>query len=258
MDVSLLLEPFERKNEKPLDYLVSDGGYARIFRRIACVGDSLSSGEFETVDEDGTIHYNDIYEHSWGQYLARMTGAKVYNFSRAGMSANVYCESFADNNGFWDPALASQAYIIALGVNDILNQCQELGSIDDICLEDWHRNKKTFAGYVGQIVQRYKILNPDAKFFFMTIPRSKDGEEREIQKGDHAALLYNMASFFSNSYVLDFNQYAPLYSGRFYDLFFLRSHMNPCGYLVTAKMVASYLDYIVRHNPDDFKMIGMV
>ena len=37
-------EAFERVDEKPLDYLVSDGGFSRIFRRLVCIGDSLSSG----------------------------------------------------------------------------------------------------------------------------------------------------------------------------------------------------------------------
>ena len=36
--------------EKPLDNLVSNGGFCGIFRTIGCVGDSLSSGEFETCD----------------------------------------------------------------------------------------------------------------------------------------------------------------------------------------------------------------
>ena len=32
------------ENEKPLDRIVTDGGFCGIFRRIACIGDSLSSG----------------------------------------------------------------------------------------------------------------------------------------------------------------------------------------------------------------------
>ena len=41
------------ENEKPLDKIVE--GYSRtsVFRKVAFVGDSLSSGEFETVDPDG-------------------------------------------------------------------------------------------------------------------------------------------------------------------------------------------------------------
>ena len=48
--------------EKPLENLV--GGYSNtaIFRKIAFIGDSLSSGEFETVDEKGTHNYHDLSE----------------------------------------------------------------------------------------------------------------------------------------------------------------------------------------------------
>lgn len=37
-----------KDGEKPLDNLVTGGGFASIFRTIAVVGDSLSSGEFES------------------------------------------------------------------------------------------------------------------------------------------------------------------------------------------------------------------
>lgn len=46
-----LKEIFCHKDEKPLDNIPSDGGYTAIFRTIACVGDSLSSGEFEAAKE---------------------------------------------------------------------------------------------------------------------------------------------------------------------------------------------------------------
>ena len=39
--------------DNPLAELLPDGGYTAIFRRIACVGDSLSSGAFETLAADG-------------------------------------------------------------------------------------------------------------------------------------------------------------------------------------------------------------
>jgi hypothetical protein len=34
--------------------------------------------------------------------------------------------------------------------------------------------------------------------------------------------------------------------------------MNPMGYILSAKMIASYIDYIIRHNPDDFKQVGFI
>lgn len=245
------------ENEKPLESLVTDGGFVGIFRTIACVGDSLSSGEFESIDDEGKKHYHDLYDYSWGQYIARMVGCKVYNFSKGGMTAQQYIESFADQRGFWDTELASQAYIIALGVNDLFNKHMPLGSIEDICLEDYTKNKKTFCGYYAAIIQRYKEIQPDAKFFFMTMPKSANEAQNKITE-EFLALLNKMTEIFSNSYVIDLYNYAPVYDASFREKFFLGGHMNACGYILTAKMVASYIDYIIRHNMEDFKQIGFV
>lgn len=100
-------------DEKPLDRLVDSYSNTSVFRKIAFVGDSLSSGEFETRDENGKAGYHDLYEYSWGQYIARKNGLLAYNFSRGGMTAKEYIETFAEQKGFWDKDKACQAYVIA-------------------------------------------------------------------------------------------------------------------------------------------------
>ena len=250
------------ENEKPLDKLVEDGGFCSIFRTIACVGDSLSSGEFESRDENGNPGYHDMFEYSWGQFMARTCGSKVYNFSRGGMSASEYMNGFAESMGFWNKDLAAQAYIFALGVNDLLNMNQELGTIDDI-KDNWQDNAKTFAGYYGAIIQRYKEIQPRAKFFLMTMPRGrKTREEDNPVNWDkceaHSALLYQMAEKFDNTYVLDIRKYGPVYDGDFYRWFYLYGHLNPMGYKLTAKMVMSYIDYIIRHDMENFYRVGYI
>ena len=44
------------EKEKPLDKIADDGGFCAIFRSI---GDSLSSGEFQTKDAEGN-NFNDF------------------------------------------------------------------------------------------------------------------------------------------------------------------------------------------------------
>lgn len=243
--------------EKPLDRLVPDGGYCGIFRRIGCVGDSLSSGEFESMDENGNRGYHDMFEYSWGQYIARMTGSKVYNFSQGGMTAEQYCESFADHWGFFNNDKLCQAYIIALGVNEIY-QKKLLGSISDIDINDYNNNQKTFAGYYAKIIQRLKQNQPKAKFFLMTPPRTNKDEDTEKEYENLSEIIRSMAKLFDYTYILDFRKYAPVYDQKFKDAFYLGGHMNPMGYMLTAKMTASYIDYIVRHNMDDFKQVGFI
>ncbi len=251
MDWETYLYP---ENEKPLDRLVD--GYSRtsIFRTIGFIGDSLSSGEFETLDPEGVKRYHDRYEYSWGQFIARKNGLKAYNFSRGGMSANWFMESYADENGYWDEEKACQAYVIAMGVNDIYNQHQEIGTVADI--EADRKDRPTFVGFYGDIVKRYKAISPDAKFFFVTFPRTERADSEETQGMIRA--LYDMADYFDNAYVIDLFQYGPTYDEKFKEHFYLYTHLNPSGYLLTAQLVDSYIDYIIRHNPDDFKNVGLI
>ncbi|MBQ8404779.1 MAG: SGNH/GDSL hydrolase family protein [Clostridia bacterium] len=258
MDINSFINEIDNAEEKPLERIIEDGGFCGILRTIGCVGDSLSSGEFETMDKDGKRHYHDFYEYSWGQFLARTTGTKVYNFSRGGMSAKQYMETFADEKDFWNPEYKCKAYIIALGVNDLLNARQPVGSLDDICADDYTKNAPTFAGYYAMIIQRLKKISPDAKFFFMTMPEENNRPELQVLKDAHARLMYDFAEYFNNSYVIDLKKYGPVYDEAFKEKFYLHGHMNPAGYALTAKMVVSYIDYIIRHNFKDFSEIGLV
>jgi len=247
----------DNQEEKPLDRLVS--GYSRtsVFRRIAFIGDSLSSGEFETINANGNKRYHDLYEYSWGQYIARKNGLTAYNFSCGGLTAKAYLEGFAAGRDLWNKDKACQAYVIAFGVNDLMNARMELGSTDDIDLLDYRNNKKTFAGYYGAIVSRYKEISPDAKFFFVTLPNDKIHGGGDVIPGA-VRLLYDLAELFDNAYVIDLYKYGPEYNESFKKRFYLYGHLNPDGYIFTAELIDSYIDYIVRHNPDDFKNAGFI
>ena len=146
-------------NEKPLDRLVEGYSNTAMFRKIAFVGDSLSSGEFETHVAGENVGYHDMFEHSWGQYIARRNGSVAYNFSCGGMSTKGF-DAFAARNGMWNPEKAAQAYVIALGVNDIYNGAvEEFGTIDDVDTENYRNNALTFMGYYGQIISKFKEIN---------------------------------------------------------------------------------------------------
>ena len=253
MDLSYLFN----ENEKPLDTLLRDGGFCGIFRTIACIGDSLSSGEFEQVKQDGSKVYADMFEHSWGQHIARAIGSKVYNFSRGGMTAEEYMKTFAEANNFWDKEKASDAYIIALGINDLFGQKKTMGSMENIT-DDYMNPEDSFIGYYASIIQRIqKEIQPNAKFFLITMLRTGD-EQYDAIVNAHAEALYKMAEIFPNCYVIDFCKYGPLDNGIFREKFYMIGHLTPAGYLLTAKMVMTYIDYIIRHNIKDFDMVGFI
>ena len=257
MDLKELLRP---EGEQPLDRIVRDGGFCPILRRIACVGDSLSSGEHEFY-VDGKRTWEDMFDYSWGKFLARDCGNTVFNFSKGGMTAKRYMQTFADEAGCWDRDKWAQAYILALGVNDcsqVMEGKYALGEIGDIHPDAPEENAQTFAGWYGQILSRYREIEPRAKFFLMTMPSHHESDERGVLYDRHQALMYEIAALFGNAYVLDFRKYAPNYDDAFKRDFYLCGHLNAAGYRLTAWMVESYIDYIIRHNPADFREIGLV
>ena len=239
--------------ENPLATSVRNGGFCGIFKTIGCIGDSLASGEFESIDESGKMRFHDMFEYSWGQCIARHTGSKVYNFSRGGMTAKEYMESFAELNGFWDEDKKCQAYIIALGVNDILNAGGELGSIADINKEDYTKNAHTFAGYYAQIIQRLKSNQPRARFFLLSmLPGGRWKDVGDAKKKAHRDLLADMCEYFDNTYLVDMMTYGPTLDEKFYETYFLGGHMSPVGYLYMGQLIESYIDYIIRNDPREF------
>ncbi len=253
---------YVKDGEKPLDRLVPDGGFCRIFRKMAFIGDSLSSGEFESTDESGNLLYHDIYEYAWGAYLGRMCGSEVINFSMDAMTVSEYCETFAESRGYWDKSLAAQCYFIALGVNDVtkvLNGTVPAGSIDDVDLSDPENNKKTFAGYYAQIIGRYKKISPRAKFFLVMSPYEPDlPKDYRPFSEERRKIIKDIADAFENTYVIDLYKYAPDYDAEFKKKYFLGYHMTPSGYVLTAKYMASYVDFIIRQNPADFAEVQYI
>ena len=243
--------------EKPLDRLVEGYSNTAAFRTMGFVGDSLSSGEFETVNKDNKSEYHDLYEYSWGQFIARKNGQNAYNFSHGGMTAKMFVESYADENDFWNIEKSCQAYVIALGVNDLICQDMELGSIEDLDAKDYRNNAKTFAGYYSQIISRYKEISPDAKFFLVGFPKYANENRNKIAENLNG-LLYDFSDYFNNVYVIDLYKYGSCYDDEFRKKYFLNGHLNPMGYIYTAKIIDSYIDYIIRQNPSDFKYCGLI
>lgn len=254
MDIKRFLK---NEGEKPLDNILEGGGFCSLLRTVVCIGDSLSSGEFERIDKDGNVCYHDMYDYSWGQFMARAAGIKVYNYSRGGMTAKGYCDFFADSKGFWNEDVKANAYIIALGVNDanqIYTGDLAFGEISDVNLEDCEKNAKTFVGYYAKIIQRYKKISSDAKFFLVT-PPVVENFNKEYER--LAEAFYRLAEIFSHTFVIDLLKYGPDYNDAdFREAFYLHNHLSPAGYALTGKMICSYIDYIIRNNPKEFKLLA--
>ena len=188
-----------------------------------------------------------MYEYSWIQYMARLCGSTAYNFSKGGLSTRTFLTSdkyeMLLNNDY-----ACQAYFIALGHNDI-NQKVPVGTVDDINLSFPENNNDTFCGNYGKIISKLKEIHPNCKIFIITMK-----DERGENLGYNEAIR-NIANVFSeNVYLLDIQKYVkdtPNYH-------FTEGHGNTMGYLQYAYEVSSYVDYIIRKNPTDFKYVQFI
>ncbi|MBO4770248.1 MAG: SGNH/GDSL hydrolase family protein [Clostridia bacterium] len=248
-----------QNGEKPLDVLKPDGGLVKSLRSVACIGDSLSSGELESTNERGESGYHDFFEYSWGQFIARACGSRVYNFSRGGMTAKEMIDSWGNENDIWNKDKACQAYIFALGVNDLINIRQPLGTVDDIDFTYPEKSAETFAGYYGRVLLKFREVQPKGRFFLISMPKDYRDSETVLElKRGMRDLLGDIADKLEFTYVIDLFEYGPVYDEKFVKNFYLSGHLNVMGYQFTSEIVMSYIDWIMRKYPEDFLQTGFI
>lgn len=249
------------EDDNPIGTIRETPGMTAIFRSWGFIGDSLCSGEMECyAPGEKDVTYNDLYEYSWGMQLARLCNAEGYCYSQGGQTAKGWIEK--ENKRTWAEARLTpkQAYIIALGVNDF--NLFEHGSLQmgdlatDVDMEDYTRNADTFAGQMAGIIQRVKSIQEEAKIFVVTRPR---GEEGKVSYECFNDIIRGLAEIFSDVYVIDLYRYACDYGTEEHHMNYrLNWHLSAAGYLQTAYMFCTYIDWIIRHNPEDFKNVPLI
>ncbi len=243
------------EGEKPLDNIKENCGLCAILKDVGVIGDSLSSGEFESTDENGNILYHDFYEYSWPSFLSHITGGKYYNYSRGGMSLKEFYESWADKNKFWQKR---QVYIISLGNNDLFLYNQKPGSHLDIDINNPNNNPDTYFGYLGKVISKLKSIQKDARIFIVSLQI-----DRIDSKRDEIALyvekeLEQVVKMYSCTYLIDITKYMIPYDEKVREKFALGFHPNACGYYAFALVIGNYIDYIIRNNYKDFITLPFV
>ncbi len=252
--------------------LVPDGGMTAILRTVGVFGDSLASGEQEYTKEDGTNGYYDIYDLSWGQFMARKCGIQVTNYSRGGMTAYGF-QGLAHQRMAWEHGHEHQAYILALGVNDSRRIDDlykgEFGTMEDVDFDNHENNKGSFVGYYCKIIQQIKKVQPYARIFVTTIPKSF--EEEECAKTDevaakvkgirdkHAEFLRDLPNHFDRLYVIDLRaQDYYINTEEFNRKYRLGGHLSNMGYKFFGDVFATYIDHIINEKPQEFSSVGLL
>ena len=248
----------DNDTETPLQNIIKDGGMTRIFRSAGVVGDSLSSGCMEYKDEHGDSLGYDRYKFSWLQQMKGICGFEnAYNFSAGGLTAKK----------FWTTTNAHvlelretgsdhkcDIYFIALGVNDIADTTLDLGTIADI----ENDSSETFYGYYARIIKLIKTIQPKARIFLVGLPNDDSMTVWGSRFTNFKIAISNIANYFDFCYYIDLYQYDVPYTGNIKDIYFNGFHENALGYLRTAYVISSYVDWYVRHNYTEFREVGFI
>lgn len=254
---------YGENDDAPLNIIKENAGLASIFHRWVFIGDSYMSGEAAWLDKENTNHFTDIYEYSFGQIMCSMIGGvcKGVNFSSGGQTTTGWVSRYITRKGtgvnidgttagtFYDEK--AQAYLIELLINDWART--ELGNFStDINSEDSSLNASTFIGLYDRIIREIKKVQPSAKIFLLTHP----GLGSSGVSLDYTNAVRQMAERYKgqNVWLVDLNKYAPNINTGGYN----NGHPTPAGYYMYALLLANYIDWIIRHNINDFMYVSMI
>lgn len=228
-------------------------GYAPLssFLKIGCIGDSLASGEVIS-NEDEKTNATDLYEYSWGQYIARDYGIDVKNFSAGGATTRLW---FYYERGY---PLASKrenkcdAYMIGLGINDILRlgeaylgELSDVGNTPETC-------KDTYYGNYGKILRYIQRWEPKAKIFLFTIPREGDLEEK------YNRAIKELAEKFDNAYLIDLVPHIPFFRSLETLGLEREGHYSALGYRLIATKIEEILNQFMLEHSQEFAQIEFI
>lgn len=135
------------------------------FLKLGVIGDSYASGE---IILPPYTEFNDYYDLSWGQVIARKNGIKCTNYSQGGLTTRTWLTA-EKGKILFDSSNAENLYFIALGVNDVETLGMTyLGSISDI-KENYQNNSDTFYGNYGKIIGMIKEKSSSAKIVLLDL-----------------------------------------------------------------------------------------
>ena len=231
------------------------------FLTVGVIGDSLASGE--VYSNNGGVAAHDMYEFSWGQFMARKSGNKYYNFSSGGQTTRSWLQSRFYTE-VMDGEHDCKAYYIALGQNDHSYPAlgmNYLGTIDDIDDENPDNNQDSFYGNYGKIIQKIKTIVPNAVFFLVNMPVMGQASEPAYEaKLAYNAAIANLAQHFENCYLIELTKYNTLIASG-YD--YLRSqsrnaHYNAIAYNYISELIIEQTNHVMVTNKTGFYTVEFI
>lgn len=257
-EIDKIKEKINVDDDNPLSVVKETPGMTAILHRIGVVGASLTNGGHNTTN--GSFGQEAGREYSWPQRLARLCGITCFNFGHGGY----WCKYWLDDNGGYysavgEPENKCDAYIISFASNDVYSKSgYYVGTIDDVHVGNERENSSSYYGYLSQIIARCHDVQKRAYLFVLTYPHDFGQTEsggytqamRDIVK------LYREAGY--NIYLIDYAAYGMTVEEATERGFKRGAHYVGAGYQYMTYEICTYIDWIIRHNIEDFKDIAFV
>lgn len=215
-----------RINTNPCFYDLSSE--CRTFKKILCIGDSLTAGQFD-YKENSTIKEFSDPDYSYPAFLKALTGRNITNAGDAGETT----VSWYELHGHEDFS-GHDACIIMLGRNDYVPGRET--------------TSQERATAFANIVSKVRADNPQIPIFMATLINYYTGSGADVMNAD-----IRTAATVNNCYLLDISTY-----GRMVLSDDAYSHCTAEGYYTLAEYFFRYISYIMHNNYKQFKTIQFV
>lgn len=200
----------------------------RTFKKILCIGDSLTAGQFD-YKENGTIKEFNDPAYSYPTFLKALTGRDVTNAGDAGETTVSWYELHGQED-----FSGHDSCIIMLGRNDYVSGRET--------------TSEERATAFANIIAKVRADNPQIPIFMATLINYYKGDAAETMNED-----IRTAATANNCYLLDIAAF-----GRMVLSDDAYSHCTAEGYYTLAEYFFRYISYVMHNNYTAFKTIQFV
>lgn len=215
-------------------YVSSGNDFIKIFKSIAVIGDSLSSGEIVTNAEGGGYNFNDCYDYSWLSFIARNYNFEVMHYSRGGMTTASWYQGYSNNIKKMD------CYIIALGTNDY-NQ--------NVPFDQFKANYK-------KIIERVRECNPNSCIFTMSLYEDELKENKIGNRKNYNDIIKEISKEYELCYYIDFVHNTD-YICKWNDFYCYGGHYNTIGYFYISEEIKRLINKQIELNIKEFSRFSL-
>ena len=208
----------------PCDF---NGNDISVFKKIACIGDSITEGYFNKVNVSGG---QVIQDYAYPAMLEKLSGSECVNKGTSGATSESW---WTDHSG--DDFSGYDCAIINFGINDALQSVPEADVRD------------AFANIIGAL----KTANTGIRIFIANVnpAYSRDATTYDAIN----AIIEDIAENTADCFFLDLTEY-----GHTVGAGYVNGHLTACGYRQLAQDYKAYISHIVRNNPEDFRFVQFI